>query len=200
MPLERRRPLGHHDGGAVAVETALVSMLLLILVFGIIETSFLFKDWLTVSAAARAGARMGSSEPRVAGTNTRGFADDSADQVTNAISGLDPTNIQEVWVYDATYSTGLPDSGSFASCGVCVKYKWDSTLKKLAYLSGSWPALSQNACPGDPNRDALGVYVKYQHAGMGFFFHNTIVSESTVMWIEPLSANVTSTICKPAGG
>ena len=56
------------------------------------------------------------------------------------------------------------------------------------------PTPSQNACAGDPNRDALGVYVKYKHTSpLGFFFNNATVSESTVMWIEP----TISTICKP---
>lgn len=190
MLMERRRPTGHRDSGAVAVETALVSLLLLTLLFGIVDTSFLLKDWLTVSAAARAGARMGSSEPRMAN-----FAQDSADQVANAISGLDPANLQEVWVYKATFATGLPDSGSFSSCGVCVKFTWNSGLKKLTTASSSsWPPLNQNACDGDVNRHVLGVYVKYRHsAPLGFFFDDATVSESTAMWIEPSFA----LICKP---
>jgi len=186
MQPERRGALGHSDKGVVAVETALVSMLLVILLFGIVDSSFLFKDWLSVSAAARAGARMGASEPRM--TN---FADDSADQVTNAITGLNPANLQEVWVYKATFATGLPDSGSFASCTTCRKYVWDSTLKKLIYSSGTWTAVSQNACAGDAARQVLGVYVKYRHTSpLGFFFNNASLSESTVMWLEPVFAVV----------
>lgn len=186
MPSERLQLTGHRDSGAVAVETALVSMLLLTLLFGIVDTSFLLKDWLTVSAAARAGARMGASQPRM--TN---FASDSAAQVTNAISGLDPANLEQVWVYKATFATGLPDSGSFAGCTTCVKYTWDSGLKKLVWLSGSWAPTSQNACAGDVNRHVLGVYVKYRHsAPLGFFFNNATVSESTVMWLEPSFALV----------
>jgi Flp pilus assembly protein TadG len=188
MPSARRQTTGHRDSGAVAVETALVSMLLVTLLFGIVDTSFLLKDWLTVSAAARAGARMGASQPRMVN-----FATDSAVQVTNGISGLDPANLQEVWVYRATYATGLPASGSACSSD-CVKYQWDSGLKKLVWLSGTWASTSQNACPGDVNRQVLGVFVKYRHsAPLGFFFNGAIVSESTVMWIEPSFALV----CKP---
>ena len=187
MPSECRRPMVDHDSGAVAVETALVSMLLLTLLFGIVDSSFLLKDWLTVSAAARAGARMGASQPRMPN-----FAADSAVQVTNAISGLDPANLQEVWVYRATYATGLPASGSLCPTD-CMKYTWDSGLKKLVWLSGSWLYTSQNACAGDVNRNVLGVYLKYRHtAPLGFFFNNATVSESTVMWIEPTFA----LICK----
>ena len=188
MRLERRESNGHRDGGAVAVETAFVSVLLIILLFGIVESSFLFKDWLTVSAATRAGARMGSSQPRALN-----FAQDSADQVTNAIAGLNPANLNAVWVYRTTDATGLPDSGSFASCGACVKFTWDAAAKSLKQSSGTWPATSQNACPGDPSRDALGVYVSYTHSGFGFFFKDAIVSKSTAMWIEPSFAM----ICKP---
>jgi Flp pilus assembly protein TadG len=99
-----------------AVETAVVSMLLIILLFGIVESSFLFKDWLSVSAAARAGARMGASQPRIAN-----FAQASADQVTNALSDLNPANLQAVWVYKTTGITGSPP----ATCNLsssCVPF------------------------------------------------------------------------------
>jgi len=189
MRLKRGGATGHRDGGAVAVETALVSMLLVTVLFGIIDCSFLFKDWLTVSAAARAGARMGASEPRA-----ENFAQDSADQVTNAIAGLQKANIQEVWVYKATYATGLPDSGSFNSCTVCVKYTWPTGSTELVESYNNWDPASQNACAADVNRNVLGVYVKYRHSSpLGFFFANATVRESTVMWIEPSFA----LICKP---
>jgi hypothetical protein len=191
MPWERRRSTGHRDSGVVAVETGIVSMLLVILLFGVVDSSFLFKDWLAVSAAARAGARMGASQPRIVSVaGSPDFAQLSANQVTNAISGLIPANILAVWVYKAS-STGLPDSGSFASCNVCVKFTW--TAGALTPSSSNWLGSSQNACPGDPLRDSLGVYVKYKHTSpLGLFFQNTTVSQSTVMWIEP----TTALICK----
>jgi TadE-like protein len=192
MPWDRRESTVHRDSGAVAVETALVSMLLIILLFGIVESSFLFKDWLSVSAAARAGARMGASQPRVASVaGSPDFAQLSANQVTNAMSNLIPANLQQVWVYKASSTTGLPDSGSFASCLVCVKFVWSAGALTRSY--NNWPALNQNACPGDPLRDSLGVYVEYRHfSPLGVFFKNAIVSQSTVMWIEP----TTALICK----
>lgn len=188
MRTNRRQWTVNRDGGVVAVETAIVSLLLFTLLFGIIESSFLFKDWLTVSAAARAGARMGSSQPRMAN-----FAGDSADQVTNAIAGLNPAKLEAVWVYKTTGETGPPPAScnSFSSC---VPFTWNGT--KLATTSASnWLSTSQNACAGDASRDALGVFVQYKHTSWGFFFNGATVSESTVMWIEPIS---TSTICKPA--
>lgn len=203
MPSERREPPGHRDSGVVAVETGLVSMFLVLLLFGVIDASFFFKDWLTISSAARAGARMGASEPRVGNVgNTRLFADDSADQVTNAVSGLPASSLAaiEVWVYDASGTTGLPSvsgvlpSGSNCSSS-CVKYTWPGGATKLTYLSGSWAYTSQNACNGDTGRDTLGVFVKYPHASpLGFFFKNANMSESTAIFLEPIPS---SQVCKP---
>ncbi len=196
MPSERAKSTGHRDNGAVAVETAAVSLLLIIILFGIVESSFLFKDWISVSAAARAGARMGASQPR-----SHSFAQDTADQVASAVSDLDPANIQEVWVYKAavtantTTSTNKPFGFTdFSNCSVCVKYVWSASTKSLTQSWGNWPWASQNACAGDSARDSLGVYVKYRHTSpLRFFFNNLTMSESAVMWIEPTSA----AICKP---
>jgi len=195
MPSRRREFTGHRDSGAVAVETAVVSMLLIILLFGIVESSFLFKDWLSVSAAARAGARMGASQPRIAN-----FAQASADQVTNALSDLNPANLTYVWVYKTTGATGSPPANCNSSSS-CVPFTWNVNTKQLTTSSlGNWLNTSQNACAGDvttaPNlRDSLGVYVKYNHtSGLGFFFNNSTISQSTVMWIEPWTTDVH---CKP---
>ena len=196
MPSERCQSKAHRDSGVVAVETAAVSMLLIILLFGIVESSFLFRDYISVSAAARAGARMGTSQPRSAS-----FAQDSANQVANAVSDLDPANIQEVWVYKAAVtsiaatSTDKPFGfNDFSNCTVCVKFTWNAVTKSLTQSFGNWTYVSQNACAGDPARDSLGVYVKYKHnSPLGFFFQNMTLSESAVMWIEPTSA----AICKP---
>jgi Flp pilus assembly protein TadG len=186
MPSERPESTADRDRGVVAVETSIVALLLVVLLFGIVESSLLFKDWLSVSAAARAGARMGASQPRMPN-----FAQDSANQVTNAITGLLPANIEQVWVYKTTSATGLPNA---TPCTDCVRFTWNALTKSLTPSYSNWSSTSQNACAGDPARDSLGVYVKYRHSSpLGFFFNNATLSESTVMWIEPTSA----LICKP---
>jgi Flp pilus assembly protein TadG len=188
MPSKRWDCMGHRDSGAVAVETAVVSMLLIILLFGIVESSFLFKDWLSVSAAARAGARMGASQPRVAN-----FAQASADQVTNSLSDLNPANLQAVWVYKTTALTGPPPATCNSSSS-CVPFTWNGSQLTTG-SAGNWLNTSQNACAGDPARDSLGVYVKYTHTSpLGFFFNGSTISQSTVMWVEPWTGDVH---CKP---
>ena len=194
MPSTRWESTRHRDRGAVAVETAVVSMFLIILAFGIIESSFLFKDWLSVSAAARAGARMGASQPRVAN-----FAQASADQVTNALSDtnslsdLNPANLIAVWVYKTTAAGSRPVNCNSSSS--CVPFTWDGTQLKLTTASaGNWLSTSQDACAGDSSRDSLGVYVSYTHISPLGFFPNSTISQSTVMWIEPWTGDVH---CKP---
>lgn len=190
MLLERREFTSHRDSGVVAVETAIISMFLVTMLFGIVDSSFFFKDYITVSAAARAGARMGASQPRMPN-----FASDSAAQVTNAIAGLNPANLTKVWVYQTTGATGSPP-GSCTDATNCVPFSWDVPTQKLTTTaSGNWLNTDQNACAGDVNRDSLGVYVAYKHTSpTGLFFNNQIIGENTVMWIEPWNADVH---CKP---
>jgi Flp pilus assembly protein TadG len=46
------------EGGAAAVEMALVLPLLFLLIFGIIEFGFIFNRWITTTHAAREGVRL----------------------------------------------------------------------------------------------------------------------------------------------
>jgi Flp pilus assembly protein TadG len=105
-------------------------MLLVILLFGIVESSFLFKDYLAVSAAARAGARMGASQPRIASVaGSPDFAQLAANQVTNSITGLIPANLQVVWVYKASATTGrLLGATNIAAAGLRISRDPDRVL------------------------------------------------------------------------
>ena len=67
LPLAGRRKLSFaSEAGAAAVEFALVSILLFMLVFGIIEFVFAFHSWDATSNAAREGAREGAVRSDVA--------------------------------------------------------------------------------------------------------------------------------------
>ena len=172
----------------MAVETALVAVLLCTLLFGIIECSLLMKDWLAVSASARAGARMAASEPRAAG-----FAQDAANQVANSVSDLDMSQFKELWVYKADAS-GTPGSPSFASCATaCVHFTWSNG--RFVKGTDTYSASSQNACAGDPANDSIGVYLKVTHRPLtGWLFGDQTIAESTVMRVEPVT---TTGACKP---
>jgi hypothetical protein len=181
-----RRGRAGDERGAIAVETALVSLLLVTIMSGVIEASMLFKDSYSISSAARGGARLGSSEP-VAST----FAQDTAGQVANALRDLDPTRVQAIWVYKASQTTGLPTSGTSCTSS-CLKYTLNSSGAPVL-SSGSWTGRS--ACAGG-TVDAVGVYVEYRHRSLfGRFFNNQIIAERAIMSLEALPS---STACVSA--
>jgi Flp pilus assembly protein TadG len=182
--------------GAVAVEAALITPLLIMLVFGIIEFGFLFKDWLAVTSAVRAGARIASAEPRVAT-----YATDAASQVAKEGAALSFDNNTVLWVYQAG-SNGFPvgQSGYSACTTNCVKFTWNSASKSFVQQVGTdWPAANQNACEGDAAHDTVGVYLAVKDTGItGMFFSTKTLRSRTVMSLEPVPAtDLDANGCKP---
>jgi len=73
------------DEGAAAVEFALVSMLLIVLLVGIIQFGFLFFQWVEITHAAREGARWAALEYPA---GTVGAADTVRGKVAQSSPGL----------------------------------------------------------------------------------------------------------------
>ncbi len=184
-----RLPRLPRERGAVAVETALVSVLLVSILYGIVETSFLFRDGLVVSSASRAGARMAASLPR-----DTTFATNGRDQVQDALSGMQMARVTDVWIYKADATTGLPPSGNFTTCNnSCIRYTGNATgLVAAGTNTGTWTASQQNACSG--SQDSVGVYVKYSYPSRVGLFNGKALSERTVMRLEPY---IGGSACKP---
>jgi Flp pilus assembly protein TadG len=188
--IRARRARG--ERGAVAIEAAILTPLLILLIFGIIEFGMLFKDWLAVTSSVRAGTRMASAEPRV-----MTFAQDAADQVAREGSALDMANVQELWIYKAQTSgsnAGYPVGGdsSFSNCTTCVKFHWNAGTKTFVAYSNTWAATAQNACQGDASHDAIGVYLKILHPGVtGLIFGDMTIKEHSVMSLEPIPTTKT---------
>lgn len=171
------------ERGAVAVETAFVSMLLISILYSVAETSFLFRDGMVVSSASRAGARIASSLPR-----TAGFTTQARDQVEDAMSGMQMNRIDKVWIYKADATTGARPSSCSSNC---VSYT--GTSGTLVANGGSWAPTNQNACAGE--QDQLGVYVEYRYPSrLGFLWNNKVLAESTTMRLEPYTS---LGACKP---
>lgn len=178
------------DRGSVAVEAALVTPLLLLLLFGIIEFGMVFKDWLTITSSVRAGARIASAEPR-----NNNFAIDAAAQVAREGSAIDMSTVTKLWVYKADAS-GQPVgvSSDFSSCSACVRFTWNASTKSFDVAYNGWSATTQNACAGDPGRNSVGVYLEADHqAFTGLIFDHLKLSSNTVMSLEPIP---TATACK----
>lgn len=64
-----------NDRGVAAVEFALVAPVLILLVLGIIEFGWLFNGWVTITSAAREGARIATVKD--GDDNFKGFVEDA---------------------------------------------------------------------------------------------------------------------------
>jgi hypothetical protein len=203
----------HHAGqrGAVAVEAALVLPLLLLLVLGIIEFTFVMRDFVAVTSATRSGARIASASAAAGqqvcdsgetGTEcSNASAPELAKLAANAIqlqgSALNKDQINYLLVYKAN-AKGYPGtltgwgSSPLADCrtaGACVAYTWVKATDKFKYsaTNGSWTTSTVNACVS--NSDSVGIYVNSTHPYITRMFGSSLtVSDRTVMRFEPLTA------------
>jgi Flp pilus assembly protein TadG len=171
------------DRGSVAIEAALVTPVVMAMIFGIVEFGFFFKSYLSTSSAVKAGVRMASANPRNAN-----YAQDAADHIQSVSGALDPRTVQDLWVYKANTTNDFPEGySSFSGCTTCVKFRWNGT--SFEPLTGTtWNASSQSACSGmGYSPDRVGVYLRVRHDAMtGFVFRTLSISESTVMSLEPI--------------
>ena len=180
------------DRGSVAVEAAIITPIFILILIGVLEFGFAFKDQLAVTSAVRAGARIASAEPRSAT-----FAADAAAAVAREGSAVDLTQVDKLWVFKAD-ATGHPvgAGGNFSSCSSsCVQFSWSAPQKQFLASSGSWPAASQDACFGE--QDSVGVYLQFKHAGITDVLFNSLeLTSHTTMILEPY-AGTSGAGCKP---
>ncbi len=163
--------------------------MLLMLVFGIVEFGFIFKDTLTLANASRAGARQASAAT----------TDPSADWfVLQAVAGASGalTQVQQVIVFKATSPTGTVPSACLTSAqpGLCNVYnQTDLSITQATFLApgytkdDAWPSLTRQtsiAAVGGP--DYLGVYVTAQHTSvLNLVVPSRTLHDSVVMRLEP---------------
>jgi hypothetical protein len=174
--------------GAALVEAAIVFIPLCIIVFGIIEYGFIFKDSLTLSSATRAGARAGSAQPKIAQSDFATYVSQATAKAANAASFK---NGDTMWIYKAK-DDGTPVGGPTCSSD-CIIY---------TYSGGSWNGPSGpgwdipnvNACLGGApgaNIDSIGVKLTLSHDAITGWFHNMQLHEKTVMKFEPTTTSCT---------
>jgi Flp pilus assembly protein TadG len=193
----RRRAQG--DRGAVAVEAALVTPLILLIVFGIIEFTLLLKDAVAVTSAVRVGTRTASAEPRVPT-----FLDDTALAMTRTVQTLDKTGLEGVnggnlYIYEAQkngWPKGATDA-NFVCSSNCVIYNWNGT--SFVKTSGTWDYKQINACAGDPGHTVVGVRLEYRHKFLtGLFGGGKTLADNSVQSFEPISTfDDPDNLCKP---
>jgi hypothetical protein len=207
----RRRSRGR-EGGAVAIEAALVMPLILAVLFGIVEVSLLIRDHVAITSAVRVGSRIASASadagPGVCDTSpgspvctpasSPALAQAAADAIQRAGSAMPPDSIDYILVYKAN-AQGYPGANGNttmpASCAGyvnCVQFVWRDSANAFRYAGGAWDSKSINACVNES--DTLGVHMKATHKGVtGIFGASIGLADRSVMKFEPLSEDS----CKP---
>jgi hypothetical protein len=194
------------ERGAVAVEAALLTPLLALLVFGIIEMSLYMRDVVSVNSSVHVGTRMASvSAGAGPATCTPSpctpptapmLAQLTANAIQQAGTAMPQDQINWIIVYRAN-AGGYPQpaGNTSATCSSdCVRYTWNAATSKFVYASGSWTSSTINACINDANRMSVGVIMNASHPWMtGLFGGPASVQERSVMQFEPLSNDT----CKP---
>lgn len=179
------------DRGASLVEVSIILPLLLALAIGLAEIGFLVVDYITVSNAARSGARTGSAA-----------ADDpSADDfilnvVEEAACNLRFGNLERVTIYKPESDGSKPadlnlinvheHNGVDTSTLLC-----QSDAHALTPATGCCPWSSTTRVRVPPNFDTLGVEVEFSYSGVtGLLPLPTITwRETAIMQIEPDTRN-----------
>jgi len=176
-----------HDTGSVAVEAAIIIPIIILILFGIVEFALLLRDHVSLTAAARAGARTASALPRNAS-----FADNAAAAVARAGTSMPMGNVQELWVYQAD-NAGYPsgEGGQFLSCVTqCVSYTYNQATRSFDRSGGNWPATTINACPSSANMTSVGVYIKARHNfATKIMGSGVTMGDHSVMRFEPIPSD-----------
>jgi len=169
------------ERGAALVEMALVAPLLLLLLFGIVEFGFVFKDRLTISHATNAAARTGST------TGT----DPAADflilgAVEAGLTGaVDLATIDHVDIYKAnpdgsksgSYNRYFVDASSACGWNPCPD---PSTGSPVYGNPSNWGDPSNRDVVLDADGlDTLGIEVQYTHTWL-----TGILGFGPATWVE----------------
>jgi hypothetical protein len=212
MERSTRKRSRRREGGAVAVETALVMPVILAVLFGIVEVSLLIRDHVAVTSAVRVGSRIasaaadagpgtclsGEAAATCTPTSSPALAQQAADAIQRAGSAMPPDQIDYILVYKAN-AQGFPgpdgNTTMPTSCGTaanCVKFVWRDSVNAFRYDGGSWDSKSINACVNES--DTLGVHMQATHQGVTGMFGGSIgLADRSVMRFEPLPEDS----CKP---
>jgi hypothetical protein len=181
MRLRRRR-----EKGATLLETALVLPLLLMLGLGAAEIGFLVVDYLTVSNAAREGARTGSAagdyEDSVTGIDADDLIVEAVEQVA---CNLEYSTLLSVTVYEADADGDPIDPSNLLN-------RYSGSINCTSGVVGLTCANGCPWAPGErdrklPDLDYLGVEVEFEHVGVtGIIPLPTVTfTDRAVMRLEP---------------
>lgn len=176
------------EDGAALIETSLVLPLLLMLSLGMAEIGFLAIDYLTVTNAAREGARVGAAAGDYVDTATGIDADDLIlEAVEQVACNLAYGNLTQIRIFKAD-----ADGNPVDPVNLLNRY---APVGPLQCASTATALVCTNTCPWTvpsrdrklPDLDQLGVEVTFTHDNViGFVPLPTVTwNETAVMRLEP---------------
>jgi Flp pilus assembly protein TadG len=200
---------GGSESGAALVEAAFVFPIFMLLLFGMIEFGFIFKDSLTLSTMVQTGARTGAELGSASSTGPSS-ADYQILSTMAAESSALNAQVLSVVIFNADSKTaGVPLTAVPSQCtqgsgqsGVCNVY---SASEWQAIVSGTetgqdfsigcpgtcwdadWSPAIRNTSQAAPGPDFLGVYITAQHKNITGFFKTITLHETDIIRLEPQS-------------
>lgn len=171
------------EEGASLVEVAVVLPILLALAIGLAEVGFLVIDYVTVTNAARSGARTGAA------LNTAADTDDSILEVVEEdLCNLQNGEVKVVRIYEANADGSIGgNSNNFTPTGA-LNCGADGHVFTCDPVEGgcNWTSTSRNNDPVN-GFDRLGLRIEFTHDYVTDFlpFPDVDFMESAVMQLEP---------------
>jgi len=178
------------ERGATLVEAALVYGLLFIALFAIVEFGLAFKDWLSISHAAREGARAGATygdDPRADIQILRdiertlapaGIANGMRARVFKAAPGGASTS------YNYTPGSDCSDNSPGTILVGCCDWTPCPEPFRDTYSVPNWDPADRDV--EAPTLDRVGVEVQFTHEWLtGYFVDSSDFTTSTDFQIEP---------------
>ncbi|MGI9611115.1 MAG: TadE/TadG family type IV pilus assembly protein [Acidimicrobiia bacterium] len=179
--MKRRRD---PERGATLVEAALVYPLLFLAIFAVVEFGFAFKDWLSVSHAAREGARAGATYGADPSADMLVLRDVEATLETAAIgAGTRVRVFDPIGGLSTTY-TFSPGTGCTDIPACCDWTPCPDPFRPSSYVPPNWSPVTRDISA--PFTDRIGVEVQFTHIWLtNFFFGTTDFTTATDFQIEP---------------
>lgn len=185
-----RRRVGT-ERGAIAVEAAIASSLLVLMFFGVLEVGQLLRTRAVMTDASREGARVAAALPREDGYQNSALA-----AINGVVANAEGEPIDYVVVYKADPATGDILSGEvLEDCVIdCWRFLWVAGGFQQQ-LGAAWPADEQNACGGVGDTDWLAVYVRGHYQGISpMLTIDRSFTDRTIMRLEPIELGLP---CRP---
>jgi Flp pilus assembly protein TadG len=170
------------EKGASLVEVAVVMPILLALAIGLAEIGFLVIDYVTVTNAARSGARTGASLNTDPGTDTA-----ILEVVEEDLCNLEYGDAVVVRIFRANADGSMSASqNNYTASSFNCNATGHGFTCSVAEGGCNWPSTGRNNDPPD-NFDRLGVRVEFTHDYVTDFlpFPTTRFLETAIMQIEP---------------